>query len=546
MYQEHQENVDHHHQAIAARGKTNSKTLQKAGQAKMTCDLKHMVESIERVASGQQWIDTLVASDKIRQESSNNSSSSSDSSSSSSSSDSSDSSSSSSSSGTSSGQSSSSSRKNKTKTKSSQSIHLRNRSVKRIEPAAAAAQSPPPSTGSRRRPNQRRRLACLNAMAKVHCLYENEIRQPLTHKHSTIRASFSDSDSDNSDDDDSCSSSDSSEESQTVDKETDNKNRKTTATKKSSSTTNKNNQKINRKNKKTERKRPASKIQPASKKQRQSMEVPVVDLAALVMPKRMASLNATAILAASSQQWPDSPKPRRGKPQPQLLLSNSDVDSEDETKKRETKVIPSSPTILNRQPIGKSKILPIKTLKKKPALSIKKNISCVESCSTSTAASTSTNSQILRLSANIFHQEIDGHQTTTTKTGTYHQSLSSSSGSENNGNSVTSSSKTYQRQMTTTSSNNGPLSPSTDPTQSILRITPNLQVSFFLFFLFLFLKNLKMEEKDQLLLIFLILLFFFFKHWNEITIPVMSSVTSNRSSIRGYSHKGTCGSLLVL
>ena len=218
------------------------------------------------------------------------------------------------------------------------------------------------------------------------------------------------------------------------------------------------------------------------------MEVPVVDLAALVMPKRMASLNATAILAASSQQWPDSPKPRRGKPQPQLLLShNSDVDSEDEIKKRETKVIPSSPTLHNRQPTGKSNILPIKTPKKKPALSIKKNISCVESCSTSTAASTSTNSQILRLSANIFHQEIDGHQTTTTKTGTYHQSLSSSSGSENNGSSVTSSSKTYQRQMTTTSSNNGPLSPSTDPTQSILRITPNLQVSFFSFFFFLFL-----------------------------------------------------------
>ena len=236
-------------------------------------------------------------------------------------------------------------------------------------------QSPPPSTGSRRRPNQRRRLACLNAMAKVHCLYESEIRQPLTHKHSTIRASFSDSDSDNSDDDDSCSSSDSSEESQTVDKETDNKNRKTTAAKKSSSIINKNNQKINRKNKKTERKRPASKIQPASKKQRQSMEVPVVDLAALVMPKRMASLNATAILAASSQQWPDSPKPRRGKPQPQLLLShNSDVDSEDEIKKRETKVIPSSPTLHNRQPTGKSNILPIKTPKKKPALSIKKNI----------------------------------------------------------------------------------------------------------------------------------------------------------------------------
>jgi hypothetical protein len=144
----------------------------------------------------------------------------------------------------------------------------------------------------------------------------------------------------------------------------------------------------------------------------------------------------------------------------------------------------------------------MKNAKKKPALNMKKkNISCVETCSTSTA--TSTNSQILRLSANIFHQEVDGHQTTTTKSSTYHQSLSSSSGSENNGSSVTSSSKTYQRQVTTTSSNNGPRSSSTDATQSVLRITPSLQVSFD--------KSLKMHNKGRLLCsLFLFFCFFFF------------------------------------
>ena len=44
------------------------------------------------------------------------------------------------------------------------------------------------------------------------------------------------------------------------------------------------------------------------KKQRQSMEVPAVNLALMVTPKRMASLNATAILAASSQHWSSTPK----------------------------------------------------------------------------------------------------------------------------------------------------------------------------------------------------------------------------------------------
>jgi hypothetical protein len=310
-------------------------------------------------------------------------------------------------------------------------------------------------------------------MAKVHCLYESEIRQPLANKHSAVRAPFSDSDDSDNSDDSSSSSSSSSEPA--VDKKVGDNNRKAAAAKKNKSpaTTKTNQQQTNRNNKSskkktTERKRPA--VKPASKKQRQSMEVPVVDLAALVMPKRMASLNATAILAASSQQWPDSPKPaRRGKPQ--LLLSSDSEEEEEEEQKpkkpRETKVIPHSsaatPLIANRQPGNKCKS---PANKKKPALKIKKNISCVE-----TAVSTSSNSQILRLSANIFqHQEVlDGQQTTTTQSSsTYHQSLSS--GGENSGSSnVTSSSKTFQQSQVTTT-NKGPRPSSTD--------SPGLQVSF--------------------------------------------------------------------
>ncbi|KAI9562380.1 hypothetical protein GHT06_013345 [Daphnia sinensis] len=440
MYQEHQENVDHH-PALASSTKASSKNVQKTGRTKMTCDLKHMVESIERVASGQPWIDTLVTSDnKTRHESSSSSSDSSSSNSSSSES--------SSSSSKSSEQSSSKGRRKKT----NRSIHLRNRSVKRSEPSD---QSPPP-VGSLRRPNQRRRLACLNAMAKVHCLYESEIRHPLAQRHAR-RIFSSASDSDQSGDD--SSSSDSSEENETViDKAVDNK--KTAANKSSISAR----KKEADRSKKSEKKRPAKKAPAVSKKQRQSMEVAPVDLAALVMPKRMASLNATAILAASSQQWPDSPKPRRGKAQPQSL-SSSDADSSDEVQ-RETKVIPSSKS---QRPSGKSKTLATSNKKKKPALTkITKNISCVES--SSTAVSTSTNSHILRLSANIFHQEVDGHQqtTTTTKSNTYHQS---SSGSEQNGSSVTSSSKTYQRQVTTTSSDCGPRSSPMDLIQPVPRVT---------------------------------------------------------------------------
>jgi hypothetical protein len=183
----------------------------------------------------------------------------------------------------------------------------------------------------------------------------------------------------------------------------------------------------------------------------------------------MASLNATAILAASSQQWPDSPKPaRRGKPQ-LLLSSDSEEEEEQKPKKpRETKVIPHSsaatPLIANRQPGNKSKS---PANKKKPALKIKKNISCVE-----TAVSTSSNSQILRLSANIFqHQEVlDGQQTTTTKSSsTYHQSLSSGGENSSGSSSVTSSSKTFQQSQVTTT-NKGPRPSSTD--------SPGLQVSF--------------------------------------------------------------------
>uniref|UniRef100_A0A0P5QQJ9 Bromo adjacent domain-containing 1 protein n=1 Tax=Daphnia magna TaxID=35525 RepID=A0A0P5QQJ9_9CRUS len=458
MYQEHQENVDHH-PAMASSPKTSCKNLQKTGRTKMTCDLQHMVESIERVASGQPWIDTLVTSDKTGGESSSSDSSSASSSSTSSSSS---SSSSESSSSKSSEQSSSKGRRRK---KTNRSIHLRNRSVKRNEPSG---QSPPP-VGSLRRPNQRRRLACLNAMAKVHCLYESEIRHPLAQKQHATRIFSSASDSDQSGDDCSSSSnsssSDSSEENETaIDKAVDNKNKKIVSNKSSANAR----KKEASRSRKSEKKRPAAKAPATGKKQRQSMEVAPVDLAALVMPKRMASLNATAILAASSQQWPDSPKPRRGKAQPRSL-SSSDADSADEVQ-RETKVIPSPKT---QRPTGKSKRLPTLNKKKKPALTkITKNISCVESCSTSTAVSTSTNSHILRLSANIFHhQEVDGHQqtTTTTKSNTYHQS---SSGSEQNGNSVTSSSKTYQRQVTTTSSDCGPRSSPMDVIQPVSRVAP--------------------------------------------------------------------------
>lgn len=459
MYQEHQENVDHH-PAMASSPKTSCKNLQKTGRTKMTCDLQHMVESIERVASGQPWIDTLVTSDKTGGESSSSDSSSASSSSTSSSSSSSSSSSESSSSSKSSEQSSSKGRRRK---KTNRSIHLRNRSVKRNEPSG---QSPPP-VGSLRRPNQRRRLACLNAMAKVHCLYESEIRHPLAQKQHATRIFSSASDSDQSADDcsSSSSSSDSSEENETaIDKAVDNKNKKIVSNKSSANAR----KKEASRSRKSEKKRPAAKAPATGKKQRQSMEVAPVDLAALVMPKRMASLNATAILAASSQQWPDSPKPRRGKAQPRSL-SSSDADSADEVQ-RETKVIPSPKT---QRPTGKSKRLPTLNKKKKPALTkITKNISCVESCSTSTAVSTSTNSHILRLSANIFHhQEVDGHQqtTTTTKSNTYHQS---SSGSEQNGNSVTSSSKTYQRQVTTTSSDCGPRSSPMDVIQPVSRVAP--------------------------------------------------------------------------
>lgn len=161
--------------------------------------------------------------------------------------------------------------------------------------APKRAPSPPP----------RRRLASLNALAKVHCLYESEARGA-----SRKRASdTSSSDSTDSSDATSDSSSDSSDARRR--REPDARRAKAAPVKK--------------------RPKPAKK-RTAVKKPRRSMEVSAASLVQLVTPKRMASLNATAILAASSQHWSDSRSRRKNQTR---VDTESDSDTDEGNKTQE-------------------------------------------------------------------------------------------------------------------------------------------------------------------------------------------------------------------
>lgn len=144
-----------------------------------------------------------------------------------------------------------------------------------------SSKKPNNKSKQRSRSPQRKRLASLNAMAKVHCLYESD-----------VRCKKRTSDTESSEDEDSSSNS----------------------------------------SRSSSRQRPPVKKPPAKKKtvkkkqvkKRSSMEVSAVDLSELVTPKRMASLNATAILAASSQHWSDRPRKKNN----QIVDTESDSDRE--------------------------------------------------------------------------------------------------------------------------------------------------------------------------------------------------------------------------
>lgn len=209
----------------------------------------------------------------------------------------------------------------------------------------------------------RKRLASLNALAKVHCLYESDARYPSKKRTS---------DSETSDDETSSSESSSRSSSrQRVVKES------------------------------PLAKKPVKKAPKKQIRKRQSMEVSAVDLSELVTPKRMASLNAAAILAASSQHWSDRPRKK----------NQIETESESETEKKKTDIddddLPLSLVKSKKQSIKKSEI-------------------------TSSIVTTSS----VRM---IVQQQVEGRSKTTTKS-TFHESSSVQAG--------VNSTKSFQKHVT--------------------------------------------------------------------------------------------------
>lgn len=66
MYHERQENNGSSQSSIQQHSSTSTTTSKSTAVGKVNEDLKHIVDSIERVASGQWMMDSLVVSDKIK------------------------------------------------------------------------------------------------------------------------------------------------------------------------------------------------------------------------------------------------------------------------------------------------------------------------------------------------------------------------------------------------------------------------------------------------------------------------------------------------